>query len=134
MKIISIVLTALFLSSCFSDKNEDKVVGIELGKTTFLNNCAQCHGINAIGMTKNWKKPVNGVFPPPPLNGSAHTWHHSPKLLLKVINEGGTKIGGVMPSFENRLNEVEKQSIIKYLFSLWPKEIQDKYTERFGKI
>ena len=74
---------------------------------------------------------VNGNYPPPPLNGTAHTWHHSPEQLLYTINKGGTEMGGQMPAFEKRLTEEEKKALIDYMYSLWPKEIQVKYDDRF---
>jgi mono/diheme cytochrome c family protein len=40
-------------------------------------------------------------------------------------------MGGQMPAFENLLSKKEKQALIDYLYSLWPKEIQEKYDERF---
>ena len=38
---------------------------------------------------------------------------------------------GQMPSFEKRLTEEEKKALIEYMYSLWPKEIQEKYDDRF---
>ena len=52
----------------------------ELGGKIFNNNCAVCHGQNASGPKGDWReKLADGSYPPPPLNGTAHTWHHSPK-------------------------------------------------------
>ena len=70
-------------------------------------------------------------YPAPPLNGTAHAWHHSPLQLLKTINEGGIKMGGQMPAFENTLSDDEKQAALDYIMSLWPRELKTKYDERF---
>jgi mono/diheme cytochrome c family protein len=40
-------------------------------------------------------------------------------------------MGGQMPGFEERLTEEEKQTLIDYIYSLWPQEIQEKYDQRF---
>jgi len=40
-------------------------------------------------------------------------------------------MGGQMPAFEERLTEEEKKALIDYMYSLWSKEIQEKYDERF---
>ena len=40
-------------------------------------------------------------------------------------------MGGQMPAFEKRLTEEEKKALIDYMYSLWPKEIQVKYDDRF---
>ena len=134
MKILIIVSSLLFLSGCFDgNETEAKEVNtVQLGKTVFDQNCVVCHGKSAVGTTKDWKKPLaNGKYPAPPLNGTAHGWHHSPKVLLNSINNGGEKFGGWMPAFKDKLNETEKQAILDYLHSLWPKDIQQKYDARF---
>jgi len=74
---------------------------------------------------------VSGAYPAPPLNGSAHSWHHSRATLLASINEGGIKLGGTMPGFKNKLTDDEKKALLDYMYSLWPKTIQQKYDARF---
>ena len=83
--------------------------------------------------TGDWReKLADGSYPSPPLNGTAHTWHHSPKQLLWTINNGGTLIGGKMPAFKDILKEEEKTAVLDYLFSLWSDKIKKLYNERFG--
>ncbi len=83
-------------------------------------------------MTKDWKaKQADGKFPAPPVNGTAHAWHHSPDTLMNTINNGGVKLGGWMPGFKDKLSEAEKQAVLKYVHDLWPQEIQTKYDARF---
>ncbi|MDC9714249.1 MAG: cytochrome c [Gammaproteobacteria bacterium] len=131
MKIFIVALISVLLSSCF-DSDAQAASKIQLGKTTFENNCVVCHGKAGQGIVKDWKKrQADGSFPAPPLNGSAHTWHHSPKLLLNTINNGGTPLGGWMPAFKDKLTDKEKQAVLDYLHSLWPKNIQQKYNARF---
>ena len=97
------------------------------------NNCLACHGQNASGPKGDWReKLADGSYPPPPLNGTAHAWHHSPKQLLWTINNGGVPVGGKMPSFKEKLSEDEKQAVLEYIFSLWPDKIKKLYNERFG--
>ena len=131
MKRLILLIITLFLSACNNAQETTAQNNITLGKTTFDKNCVVCHGKAGVGLTKNWKKPQNGIYPPPPLNGTAHTWHHSPAILLKTINQGGVKLGGVMPGFKDKLNQSEKQALLDYLYSLWPKDIQQKYDKRF---
>ena len=128
-----LILTVLFLFACSNEaSNNTAQTSIALGKSVFDKNCVVCHGKAAAGTTKNWKKPLaNGKYPAPPLNGTAHGWHHSPKVLLNSINNGGGKFGGWMPPFKDKLSEKEKQAILDYLHSLWPKNIQQKYDARF---
>ena len=74
MKSLLIALSLLFLvTKPYADNKE-------LGAKIFNNNCLACHGQNASGPKGDWReKLADGSYPPPPLNGSAHTWHHSPK-------------------------------------------------------
>ena len=131
---IIIVSIALFLTGCF-DNSEAKTINqdsIKLGKSTFEENCMSCHGKNAAGITKNWqKKLANGKYPAPPLNGTAHAWHHSPKQLLMTINNGGKKLGGWMPGFKDKLTSDEKQGLLDFMYSLWPNNIKKIYDEKF---
>ncbi|CAC9462273.1 hypothetical protein BSPLISOX_2417 [uncultured Gammaproteobacteria bacterium] len=135
MKTIIILFSVLFLTACFDSGDDAQAKAadrIKLGKATFDKNCVSCHGKDARGTTVDWKRTLpNGKYPAPPLNGTAHTWHHSPKLLLNTINNGGAKLGGWMPAFKDKLTDTEKQAILDYLHSLWPKVIQQKYDERF---
>ena len=65
---------------------------VDYGAGLFAQNCAVCHGANAEG-TSDWKKTdANGNYPPPPLDGSAHAWHHSIPQLVRSIKEGGIKL------------------------------------------
>ena len=113
------------------DKSSDFVV-VQSGEAIYNKNCASCHGPNGQGLAEDWRiKDANGNYPAPPLNGTAHTWHHSPAQLLYTINKGGTEMGGQMPAFEDLLSEAEKQALINYMYNLWPNEIQTRYDERY---
>lgn len=128
-KIITFTGLVLSLSACFGT---DKSTDIKLGEAVFEKHCTRCHGKAGVGLSKNWRQALpDGSYPPPPLNGTAHTWHHSPRVLLKTIEQGGVKLGGKMPGFKNKLSGREKQAILDYLYALWPPEIQQKYDARF---
>jgi mono/diheme cytochrome c family protein len=129
MRLLCISLL-LLLSACSSDESDN--TDIAIGKDVFEANCVVCHGQEARGLVSNWKvKGADGKYPAPPLNGTAHAWHHSPAQLLKTINEGGIKMGGKMPAFEKALTGDEKQAALDYIFSLWPSEIKTKYDKRY---
>ncbi len=127
------IFTIILLVGCSPEEKNSNIDSMaSLGESVFNKNCVSCHGVKDQGLTTDWKvKDANGNYPPPPLNGTAHTWHHSPEQLLYTINKGGTEMGGQMPAFENRLTEEEKKALIDYMYSLWPKEIQVKYDDRF---
>lgn len=101
------------------------------GEKLFRQNCAGCHGQNAEA-TPNWKQTdANGNYPPPPLNGSAHAWHHDLDLLRRTVREGGAKLGGQMPAFEGVLGSEEIDSVIAYFQSKWPDDIFQRWAGRF---
>jgi len=101
------------------------------GKKVFEENCAVCHGASGEGLVADWKKPdADGKFPAPPLNGSAHTWHHSKELLMRTVNEGGVALGGTMPPFKDKLTDKEKEAVLAHVMNLWPKEIYDTWQKR----
>ncbi len=100
------------------------------GESLFRQNCADCHGQNAES-TPDWKKTdADGNYPPPPLNGTAHAWHHGMELLRRTIREGGVKIGGQMPAFEGVLDSDEIDSVIAYFQSKWGDDIYQRWAGR----
>ena len=85
---------------------------LDKGGQLFQQLCASCHGANA-ELTIDWKKTdSNGKYPPPPLNGTAHAWHHSLKQLKQTIKSGGVPLGGVMPAFESKLSDADIDAVI----------------------
>jgi cytochrome c553 len=89
----------------------------------FNTNCAICHGAEAAG-TPDWRKPMeDGKYPAPPLNGTAHGWHHPLKALRRQINQGGAKYGGWMPAVGDSLTDEQVDEAIAYIQSLWPDKI-----------
>jgi len=133
MKLILLIPLIIFMTGCNPGEKEKGSDSMVLaGEAIFNKNCVSCHGSKGQGLAEDWKvKDANGNYPPPPLNGTAHTWHHSPEQLLYTINKGGVEMGGQMPAFEERLTEEEKKALIDYMYSLWSKEIQTKYDEMF---
>ncbi|UZW76282.1 c-type cytochrome [Alkalimarinus sediminis] len=101
-----------------------------LGKQVYDANCIDCHNPKARGTFK-WKQPLeDGTYPPPPLNGSAHAWHHPISALMKTINDGGIEIGGKMPPFREVLKDDEKVAVIAYFQSFWNDEIYSRWQQR----
>ena len=129
-------LLILLCSSTFSYASEPWYTEAQRarGDVLFQANCQVCHGKEGVA-TENWRKrDANGNLLPPPLNGTAHTWHHSPAVLIKTIEEGGSKLGGTMPGFAEKLSLQDMVAIIGYLNSLWPNEIYSRWLERFPEV
>ena len=104
---------------------------VATGERLFRQSCAACHGQNAEA-TPDWKNTdAAGNYPPPPLNGTGHAWHHDLDLLRRTIREGGAKLGGKMPGFEGQLNPEEIDSILAFIQSKWPDDVFTRWAGRF---
>jgi len=134
MLILFCMLSFVANSSIAEEKNrwysQDQV---KQGSVLFKQNCAICHGDNAEA-TADWKTTdANGNYPPPPLNGTAHAWHHDLDLLRRTVLEGGQKLGGVMPPFKGKLSDTEIDQVIAFFQSKWPDDLYQKWAGRFKK-
>jgi len=138
-KVIWLMFISVLIAGCSESSNEPKVAGrwyaqsqVDLGRKVYADNCINCHMGNAQGTTSWKERTPDGKYPPPPLNGSAHAWHHPIVILKKVIDEGGVPLGGTMPGFKDKLNEKEKLAVISYFQSFWNDEIYGAWLERGG--
>ena len=99
------------------------------GARLYAENCASCHGRLAQGHP-NWQKPdAEGKYPPPPLNGTGHTWHHTQSVLKRVIKGGTAAMGGNMPAWGEKLSDEEIEAIIAWIQSHWPDELYATWLE-----
>ena len=106
---------------------------VVLGREVFTQNCAVCHGAQAQGTVEDWREKLDdGSFPPPPLNGSAHAWHHPQQILLRVIDYGGESMGGKMPAFIDVLGNDEKLAVVAYFQSFWTDDIYQQWMQMGG--
>jgi len=105
---------------------------LESGAKTYQKYCLQCHNKNATG-TQDWKTTLgDGNYPPPPINGTAHAWHHDIGTLTRTIKNGGIPLGGVMPGFANKLSDAEVRSVIAYFQNFWNDDIYNSWLEIGG--
>lgn len=140
-----LLLVSGLISSCSDEAKEtasvpEKIKVVERnidpiqyskGARLFQLNCAVCHGKNGEGAV-NWRTPdENGKNPPPPLNGTGHTWHHSNKALVNVIRNGTGKIGGNMPAWKDKLSDREITLILSWIKAQWPDELYTAWYNRF---
>ncbi len=118
---IFVSLLMISMASFAAEREYDAEV-LKTGKTLFRVNCAVCHGTSA-GGAGNWQqRGEDGKFPPPPLNGTAHTWHHPRAALMQTIQQGTIQLGGSMPAWQDTLDDEQIDAIITWLTSLWPDE------------
>ena len=125
------VLLALTTATACAERAAEPEV-LASGQRIFRANCAVCHGANAEGIVEDWRKPVDGRYPPPPLNGTAHTWHHPFSQLARVIRNGTAHLGGSMPAWGDKLSDEEIASTVHYVISLWPEDVRRDWEARGG--
>lgn len=103
---------------------------ITRGRASYQEHCAVCHGPNGEA-TPDWRKPLeNGRYPPPPLDDTAHAWHHSTEELKRFILKGGPPGEGRMPGWEDKLTEQQIDDILVWIKSLWSNEVYDAWYKR----
>jgi len=143
IRIVLIAAVSLVLTACDAEdvtqlmntgKKTNDLATLEVspkqydrGAILFNNNCAACHGEQAQGAVNWQKRNKDGKFPPPPLNGTGHTWHHPTKILKYTINNGTGKIGGNMPAFAGKLSDTEIDDILIFIQSKWPVQLYDTW-------
>lgn len=98
------------------------------GKALFAQHCARCHGDMAQGDPQWRTRNADGTFPPPPLNGTGHAWHH-PHVWLKEMIRDGSAPQGNMPAWGSTLNDQQMEDLIAWFQSLWPDEVYAAWSE-----
>ena len=102
---------------------------VDQGRPIYAQFCASCHGADG-SATADWRTTdANGNYPPPPLNGTAHTWHHPMLVLTDTIANGGAEYGGLMPAFGEVIDEQERIAIVAYIQSWWTDDIYARWYE-----
>lgn len=103
---------------------------IRRGRQVFEANCQECHGAEGKGSPGDWReRRPNGMFPPPPLDDSAHAWHHPTAILKKSILNGSPPGWGDMPPWQGKLSDAEIDDVIVYIKSLWSPEVYRHWSE-----
>lgn len=140
---VAVILTCISASAvafaCGNDPSTESAVErsepIERGQRIFVETCAACHGSSGEGQP-NWRTTnPDGTLPPPPLNGSGHTWHHGDGTLYKQVKLGGGYLDlpgfkSGMPGFGDQLSHQEIIDVLTYVKSLWGDQAVQGTTKR----
>jgi mono/diheme cytochrome c family protein len=92
---------------------------VAAGADLYARHCASCHGRNLEGAADWQVMNDDGSFPPPPQDGTGHTWHHGDDLLVELILEGSEFPQSRMPAFGDQLTGSDVLSILEFLKSTW---------------
>ncbi len=88
------------------------------GAALYQGNCASCH-LSDLSGSPNWKVPSeDGIYPPPPMDESGHTWHH-PDVLLTELIQGERGYESAMPEFADTLTPQQINAILEFIKSNW---------------
>ena len=102
---------------------------VSRGEPLYQAHCARCHKADASG-TEDWRTPdAAGNYPPPPLDGSAHTWHHPLPVLRRTVKLGNARLGGTMPAFGHALDDDQIDAVIAWVQSNWSDEVYARWEE-----
>ncbi len=112
--------TGLFHGLPVERINDTEVLA--LGERVYVEHCASCHLEGASGEPQWRKLGEDGRFPPPPLNGDGHSWHHPSMVLKRVIHDGGPMGRSNMPPWGDKLSDEEIEAVIAWFQSLWPQQ------------
>lgn len=121
-----IVATLLFINVTKKPKVElDSPIQTEvldLGRTIYQANCAQCHGTEGAGYAQ-------AGMQAPALNGSEHSWHHSDEQILGLIRKGGK----TMPAVGAQWSDEEVEAVWAYVKQWWSVQQQQAQQGDIGE-
>ncbi len=101
------------------DRQSDPVQ-VARGRAVYDAHCMTCHGPEGKGQPGDWRiRDAQGNYPPPPLDDSAHAWHHPTAVLLEAVRDGSPGGQGNMPAWKDKLTEEQMQDVVAYIKSLW---------------
>jgi len=86
----------------------------EHGLTLYKKYCTSCHGPNGRGEYR-WQYKERGA---PPLDASAHAWHHSDSQLVSMILDKPVA-DSRMPPWRGILSRDDAIDIVAYMKTLW---------------
>lgn len=127
------LLSPLLLATAGADDRWYDDEQVRAGGRIYQEHCLACHRQDGAGHPTWQQRGADGAYPPPPLNGTAHTWHHDLATLSRTIREGGAKLGGVMPPFRDQLDDTDIIAVIAYLQSLWPEQAYATWAKAYPR-
>ena len=92
---------------------------IAAARKTYEQYCQSCHGKNGVGeRPKDMYAQDSYGFVAPPLDNSAHGWHHTDDGLAYTILNGSSRNPRMLP-FKDMISEEDARNVVAYIKSLW---------------
>lgn len=111
---------------------------VALGKLTYAERCASCHGAALEGQPDWRERRPDGRLPAPPHNADGHTWHHADEQLIAIVRDGMAPFAppgyaSDMPAFRGVLSEREIAAVLAYIKSTWPMAARERQARAGAK-
>jgi mono/diheme cytochrome c family protein len=122
----------IYLSGAINTIDANNPQMVARGQQIYGLYCAECHGTRLEGETTHWRSTkADGTLPAPPHDETGHTWHHNDQLLFDYTQKGGAAMvpdgfKSGMPAFGKILSDAEIRSVLAFIKSKWPREIQQR--------
>jgi mono/diheme cytochrome c family protein len=95
---------------------------VSRGNAVYRQHCAVCHGPEGKGPPGDWRvRGSDGRYPPPPLDDTAHAWHHPTQVLHEAVRHGIPNTN--MPAWGDKLSDQEIEDVVAYIKSLWSDDV-----------
>ncbi|MDT8446334.1 MAG: cytochrome c [bacterium] len=108
--------------------NRDRLV--ERGVELYQTHCASCHGAEGEGQEPSnptGGRQADGTYLAPALDGNGAAWYRTNRQLFEYIKNGSLDAESPMKPFGEKLSEEEIASILVYIESRWPPQIQQQH-------
>ena len=134
-RVVALVLPVVTLLGCGQTPGDPRdPEQVARGQALYSKHCASCHGANLEGQPDWKKRRPNGRLPAPPHDASGHTWHHPDFALFDVTKRGASAVAGRghqsdMPPFAGVMSDEEIWSVLAFVKSSWPADIQQKQAQ-----
>jgi len=94
---------------------------IAAGAVLFEDNCAGCHGEKGVGEFPEdmYKLDENKLPAAPPMDDSAHAWHHPDDQMIETILNGSPRNERMLAWKDNGITRENAESLVAYIKSLW---------------
>ena len=103
----------------FENNEKATLAAVSRGQELFEENCQACHGVRGVGeRPKDMYAKDEYGFVAPPLDNSAHAWHHSDVDILETILNGSDR-NKRMIAWKQKLSRDDAENILAYIKSIW---------------